>query len=138
MNELLGLFRYPPGSGCALLAGPLPVRYCAARFACSFPTWRLPETGHVAADIGVESRVVDCADEAVSWVRGSGSGRPRMRLNRKTPAHLVVSGDQSRPRVWKRLRHLGRSSFSILDPKRRRGDQDGAGCNPVQIRIGVG
>ena len=142
LDELLGLFRYPPGSGCALLAGTLPLRYCAARFACSVPTWRLPETGHVAglvtADIGVESRVVDCADDAVPWVRGSGSGRPRVRLNRKTTAHLVVSGDQSRPRVWKRLRHLGQSSFSIPDPKRRRGDQDGAGCNPVQIRIGVG
>ena len=69
---------------------------------------------------------------------GSGSGRPRIRLNRKTPAHLVVFGDQSRLRVWKMLRHLGRSSFSVPDPKRRRGDQDGAGCNPVQIRIGVG
>ena len=53
-------------------------------------------------------------------------------------AHLVVSRVQSRPRVWKRLRHLGHSSFSLLDPKRRRGDQDGGGCNPVQIRIGVG
>ena len=141
LNELLGLFRYPRGSGCALLAGTLPLRYCA-RSACSVPTWRLPETGHVAglitADIGVEGRVVDCADDAVSWVRGSGSGRPRIRLNRKTPAHLVVSGDQSRPRVGKRLLHLGRSSFSIPDTKRRRGDQDGAGCNPVQIRIGVG
>ena len=74
MNQLMGLFRYPPGSGCALLAGTLPLRYFAARFACSVHTWRLPETGHVAglvtADIGVESGVVDCADEAVSWVRG--------------------------------------------------------------------
>ena len=32
LNELLGLFRYPPGSGRALLAGTLPLRYCAARF----------------------------------------------------------------------------------------------------------
>ena len=68
---------------------------------------------------------------------GSGSGRKRIRLNRKTPAHFVVSRFQSRPRVWKRLRHLGHSSFSLLDPKRKRGDQDGGGCNPVQIRIGV-
>ena len=30
-NELLGLFRYPAGSGRALLAGTLPLRYCAAR-----------------------------------------------------------------------------------------------------------
>ena len=29
-------------------------------------------------------------------------------------------------------------TFSFPDPKRRRGDQDGGGCNPVQIRIGLG
>ena len=79
LNELLGLFRYPPGSGRALLAGTLPLRYCTTRFACSSPTWRLPESGHVAglvtAVAGVESEVVDCADDAVSWVHGSGSGR---------------------------------------------------------------
>ena len=62
LNELLRLFRYPPGSGCALLAGTLPLRYCAVRFACSVPTWRLPETGHVAglvtALVGVEGRLL--------------------------------------------------------------------------------
>ena len=143
LNELSGLFRYPPGSGRALLAGTLPLRCCAARFACSGPTWRLPDSGHVAglvtAVVGVaEQAVVDCAAHEVSWVSGSVSGRKRIRLNRKTPAHLVESRDQSRPRVWKRLRHLEHSSFSVPEPKRRRGDQDGGGCNPVQIRIGVG
>ena len=48
LSELLGLFRYPAGSGRALLAGTLPLQYCAARFACRTPTWRLPEYGHVA------------------------------------------------------------------------------------------
>ena len=43
LSELLSLFRYPPGSGRALLNGTLPLRYCAARFAHSTPTWRLPE-----------------------------------------------------------------------------------------------
>ena len=38
LNELLGLLRYPPGSGRALLAGTPPLRYCAARFACRKPT----------------------------------------------------------------------------------------------------
>ena len=42
LNELLSLFRYPPKSGRALLSGTLPLRYCAARFAYSTPTWRLP------------------------------------------------------------------------------------------------
>ena len=56
LNELLGLFRYPAGSGRALLAGTLPLRHSAARFACSTPTWRLPVPGHVvdlvAAHVG--------------------------------------------------------------------------------------
>ena len=147
MNELLGLFQCPPGSGRALLAGTLHLRYCAARCACRTPTWRLPESGHVAglvtAVVGVAGEaVVDCAADEVSWVSGSGPGRKRIRLNRKTPAHLVVATVQSRPRVWKRLRHLGHSSFSLPDPKRRRGDQDDGGrgrrSNPIQIRTGVG
>ena len=37
LNELLVLFRYPPGSGRALLAGTLSLGYCAARFACRTP-----------------------------------------------------------------------------------------------------
>ena len=142
LNELLGLFQYPPGSGRAF-AGTLPLRYCAVRFACRTPTWRLPESGHVACLVTaavsvVEEAVVGCAAHEVSWINGSGPGRKRIRLNRKTPAHLVVSWVQSRPRVWKRLRHVEHSSFSLPYPKRRRGDQDGGGCNPAQIRIGVG
>ena len=83
LNELLGLFRYPPGSGRALLAGTLPLRYCAARFACRSPTWRLPDSGHfaglVTADVGVAGEaVVGCAAHEVSWVSGSGSGRRRI------------------------------------------------------------
>ena len=38
---------------------------------------------------------------------GSGGGVKRVRLYRKTPAHLArqgISGVQDRPRVWKRLR----------------------------------
>ena len=47
LNRLLVLFGYPCGSAAALLAGVLPFRYCSARFACKFPTWRLPDRGHV-------------------------------------------------------------------------------------------
>ena len=61
-NELLGLFRYPPGSGRALLAGTLSLRYCAARFACRTPTWRSPVSGHVVdlvtVDVGAEREAV--------------------------------------------------------------------------------
>ena len=134
LDELLALFRYPAGSGRALLAGTLPLRYCAPRFPCRTPTWRLPNSGHVAGLITavfgvVEEAFVGCAVHEVSWVSGSGPGRKRIRLNRKTPAHLVVSMVQSRPRVWKRLRHVVHSSFSFPDPK------DG-GYNPAQIGIG--
>ena len=59
LNELLSLFRYPPGSGRDLLAGTLPLRYCAARFACRTPTWRLPVPG----------RVVDLVTASVGAVR---------------------------------------------------------------------
>ena len=66
LNKLLVLFRYPPVSGRALLAGTLPLRYCAARFACRTPTWRLPDSGHVVdlvtAEVGiVREAVVDGA-----------------------------------------------------------------------------
>ena len=43
-----GLFNYPAGSARALLAGTLPLRFCAARFASRDPTWRLLVPGHVA------------------------------------------------------------------------------------------
>ena len=58
LNQLLGLFRYPPGS-------------------CRTPTWRLPVSSHVpdlvTAIVGIAGvAVVDCAFHEVSWVSGSG------------------------------------------------------------------
>ena len=140
-NELLGLFRYPARSGRALLAGTLSLRYSAARFACSTPTWRLPVPGRVAdlvaAHVGAgREALVDDVGQEVHWVSGSGSGRKRIRLNRRTPAHLAGCMVHSRPRVWKRLSHVETSSIS--DHKRRRGDQDGGECSPSQVRTGVG
>ena len=55
LDELLGLFRHPPKSGRALLAGTLPLCFCAARFAYSTPTWRLPASGHVARLVAAHS-----------------------------------------------------------------------------------
>ena len=143
LNELPGLFRYPPGSGRASLAGTLPLWYCAARFACRTPTWRLPVPGHVVglvtAHVGaVQVAIVEGDGHEVLWVSGSGPGRKRIRLNRKTPAHLAGFMVQSRPLVWKRLRHVGHSSVSIPYHKGRRGDQDDGGYNPAQVRTGVG
>ena len=83
LDELLGLFRYPAGSGCALLAGILPLRYCAARFACGTPTWRLPVPGCVVdlvtASVGAMQEVVahgGCRE--VFWIRSPGPGRKRI------------------------------------------------------------
>ena len=112
-------------------------------FACQTSTWRLPVPGHVVglvtAHVGaVWEAVVGGASREVHWVSGSGPGRKRIRLNRKTPAHLAGSTTHSRPRVWKRLRHVGFSGISIPDHKRRRGDQDVGGCSPSQVRTEVG
>ena len=74
----------------------------------------------------------------VHWVSGSGPGRKRIRLNRKQPAHLVGSVVQSRPRVWKRVRHVRHSGVSLPDHKRRRRDQDDGEYVPAQVRTGVG
>ena len=142
LNERLGLFNYP-GSARALLAGTLLLRYCAARFACRTPTWRLPVSGQVAwlvtADLGVaDDDGVEGVGSEVCWVSGSGPGRKRIRLHRKPPAHLVGLTVRSRPRVWKRLDHVGDICVSIPDRKRRRRDQDDVGNVPAQIRTGVG
>ena len=61
LDELLGLFGYPSGSGRALLAGTLPLRYCAAQFARRTPTWRLPVSGHV---VDLVTAGVDAMQEA--------------------------------------------------------------------------
>ena len=142
LNELLSLFRYPPKSGRALLNGTLPLRYCAARFAYSTPSWRLPASGHVDRLVAAHSDAAgDPGDEVlglgVHRVSGSGPVRKRFRPNRKTPAHLVVSMVQSRPRIWKRLRHLGFSGISMPDHTRRRCDHAYGRTVPAHGRIGV-
>ena len=143
LNELLALFRYPSGSGHALLAGTLPLRYCTTRFACMMPTWRLPALGAVhslvAASSEVADRVVaDEVDRGVCWVSASGPGRKRIRLIRKTPAHLVGYLTHSRPKVWKRLSHVGFHQFLDSDHKTRRCEQSRYEVVPSQDRTGVG
>ena len=141
LNELLSLFRYPPKSGRAFLCGTLPLRYCAARFAYSTPTWRLPVSGHVDNLTAAHSDAAgDCRCEVVG-VRPVSESRPvrkRFRLNRKTPAHLAGVLIHSHPRVWKRLRHGSLSGFSMPDHTRRRCDHAFGGTTPAHDRIGVG
>ena len=117
LDELLALFRYPSGSGHALLAGTLPLRYCSTRFACMTPSWRLPALGSVRSLVAAYSDaghmvVADEVDRGVFWGSGSGPGRKRIRLIRKTPAHLAGYVTHSRPKVWKRLRHVGLNRIS--------------------------
>ena len=122
-----------------LLAGTLPLRYCSTRFARRVPIWSLPVPGHVA---GLVCAGVGAAGnggcEGVYWVSGSGPGRTRIRLNRKTPAHLVGLSMYSRPRVWKKLHCSGYSGVSGVDCKRRRCNQHDEDVSPVHPRTGVG
>ena len=90
-NKLLRLFNYPPGSARALLAGTLPLRYFAARFASRTPTWRLPVPGQVASLVTASSGVVqeviaEDVDHGVHWVSGSGPGRKEFDQTEK-PLH---------------------------------------------------
>ena len=129
LDELSQLFQYTPRSSHTLLAGSL---LGGCRFLDMLLAWLLQILGPLEV-VGVKVSI-----EEVHWVSGSGPGRKRIRLNRKTPAHLVGSSVvQSRPRVWKRLRHLGHSVVSYADCKRRRHDQHDEGCVPVQLRTGV-
>ena len=130
------LFRYPPDSAAALLHIVLPVRYCAARFGSRIPTWRLPlrcgvgdlvtEGGAEVGIVGVEQSIeIGTGVRAgayllhdgagVEWAGEPGGSWKRVRLNRKTPAHLASQeflGSLFRPRVWKRLRVCDQRSGS--------------------------
>ena len=65
-------------------------------------------------------------DAGVDWVSGPGEGVRRVRLSRKTPAHLLRHGMiQSRPRVWKRLTIRQHSGSGLLDAKAWRVHQSG-------------
>ena len=143
LDELLALFRYPSGSGRALLAGTLPLRYCSTRFACLTPSWRLPVHGSVRNLVAAYSdaggrAAVDEVGRDVFWVGGSGPGRKRIRLIRKTPAHLAGYVTHSRPKVSKRLRHVGLHRIFDSDHKRRRCEQNLDGSIPSHERTGVG
>ena len=143
LDQLLLLFQYPPRSSGALLAGTLPFRYCSTKFACRVLFWALPVPGH---DVGLVTAEIQAAqvDEAevvgrgILWVRGSGPGRKRIRLNRKNPAHLVGQSLHARPRVWKRLHCSGNIYISGVDCKRRRCNQHDLVDSPVHPRTGVG
>ena len=100
-------------------------------------------SGHVARLVAIYCEATgDGGNEVPSSgfrpISGSGPGRKRIRVNRKTPGHLVGSLMHSRPRVWKRLRHEGFVDIAMPDHARRRCDQAYEGSNPAQNRVGVG
>ena len=71
-----------------MLTGTLPLRYCAARFAYSTPTWLLSVSGHVARLVAVHcvdagDRGDEVIDLGVHRVGRSGPGRKRIPPNRK-------------------------------------------------------
>ena len=157
LDKLLVLFCYPDGSVAALLAGDLPLRYCSARFAWKLPTWRLLDRGHVR-DLIVDSvngaRLLGCVrmggdlfPPPVSRAGGSFDGRvlgcvKRIRLNRKTPAHLARIGNcmssKSRSRVWKRLRVSGVHWCSVCDFHVFHECHHGGVGSSLGYRVGVG
>ena len=72
---------------------------------------------------------------------GSGEGAKRVRLYRKTPAHLArqaFPGVQVRPRVWKRLRVSLGSDSSFPGAKFLRVHQEAGGHDPGFARVGIG
>ena len=100
-------------------------------------------SGHVARLVAIYCEAAgdsesEVPSSGVRWSGGCGPGRKRIRLNRKTPAHLAGLVIQSRPHVWKRLRHVGHPRVSIPDYGRRCVDQGTEGLVPAQIRTWVG
>ena len=78
---------------------------------------------------------------SVCLASGSGGGVKRVRLFRKTPAHLArqgISAVQVRPRVWKRLRDPLGSDSSFPFSKFLRVHQEAGGHDPGFVRAGIG
>ena len=149
LDELLVLFGYPAASGADLLTGTLPLRYYSESFACRIPTWRLPESGNVASFLasgdlvrgGPSALSAALGGGGVCLARGSGGGVKRVRLYRKTPAHLArqgLLGVQVRPRDWKRLRDPQGSDYGLPGAKFLRVHQEAGGHDPGFARVGVG
>ena len=148
LDELLVLFGYCAASGADLLAGVLPLRYSSDNFARKVPTWRLPVVGNVSSFLasgelvrgGPSALSAALGGACVRLASGSGGGVKRVRLNRKTPAHLARqgSGVQFRPWVWKRLRDPLGSDSGLPGVTFLRVHQEAEGHVPGFVREGIG
>ena len=77
-----------------LLNGTLPLRYCAARFAYSTPTWRLPSSGHVDRLVAAHSDAAGNHGDEVLGLRVhrvSGFGPVRKQKTSCTPRRVIDS-----------------------------------------------
>ena len=82
---------------------------------------------------------VEVARRGLHWVSGSGPGRKRIRLSRKTQdTSWDNQSVHGRPRVWKRLHCSGYTGVPRVDCKRRRCSQHELEDRPVDPRTGVG
>ena len=109
----------------------------------------MPENGSVARFLS-SGRLVRGGPCALSsalggagffLARGSGGGVQRVRLYRKTPAHLArqgISGVLVRPRIWKRLRGSQGLDSSFPGSKFLRVHQEAEGHVPGFDREGIG
>ena len=143
LDELLALFRYPSGSVVLYLLVLFHLGIVLLGLPVCHPSWRLPVLGSIGNLVAAYSdaghrAAVDEVDRGVFWVSGSGPGRKRIRLSRKTPAHLAVYMSHSRPKVWRRLRHVLLHRISDSDHKSRRCEQNHDGFIPSHERTGVG
>ena len=148
LDDLLVLFGYCAGSGADLLAGVLPLRYSSDYFACKVPTWRLLVVGSVTSFLasgglnqgGPSALSAALGGACVRLASGSVGGVKRVRLHRKTPAHLARRGSraQFRSRVWKRLRDPLGSDSGLPGVKILRVHQEDEGHVPGLAREGIG
>ena len=91
--ELLLLFRYPPRSAAALLDVGFPLG--AFLLVVMLQAWllRREEVGITRVEHGAPAAVPGFeVGDGGDWISGPGGCVGRVRLNRKTPAHLVRHG----------------------------------------------
>ena len=139
------------------MAGVLPLRYCSAKLACKFPTWKLPDRDHVC-DLVTEGNIdgLVLRSDGVRCVPFPGSaggagvlcdgrvlgGFKKNPTQQKKHLHtlldMVVRGSvSSRSRVWKRLRIFEASWCLLCGADVLHECHHGVGGSSLGDRVGV-